>query len=112
MVLVSKSDTSYSDIALRALFRLNNHNHIINALRRSSLMELLLLSEPTAEQTYYDLLLRDKTNYVSTTFAKARTYLEQPFDEPGLYFNNLFFNIKQKKSIYFKIFLKYNIKYF
>lgn len=112
LVLVSKSDTSYSDIALRALFRLNNHNHVINALRRSSLMELLLLSEPTAEQTYYDLLLRDKTNYVSTTFAKARTYLEQPFDEPGLYFNNLFFNIKQKKSIYFKIFLRYNIKYF
>lgn len=88
-MLVSKSDTSYSDIALRALFRLNNHNHVINALRRSSLMELLLLAEPSAEQTYHDLLLRDKANYVSTTFAKARAYLEQPFDEPGLYFDNL-----------------------
>ncbi|XP_043511909.1 exocyst complex component 7 isoform X1 [Frieseomelitta varia] len=82
LVLVSKSDTSYSDVALRALFRLNNHNHVINALRRSSLMELLLLAEPSAEQTYHDLLLRDKANYVSTTFAKARAYLEQPFDEP------------------------------
>lgn len=51
-------------------------------------MELLLLAEPSAEQTYHDLLLRDKANYVSTTFTKARAYLEQPFDEPGLYFEN------------------------
>ncbi|XP_043263391.1 exocyst complex component 7 isoform X2 [Colletes gigas] len=83
LALLSKSDTCYSDVALRTLFRLNNHNHVVNALRRSSLMELLLLAEPSAEQTYNDLLLRDKTNYVFTTFAKARTYLEQPFDEPG-----------------------------
>lgn len=84
LALVSKSDTCYSDVALRALFRLNNHNHVVNALRRSSLMELLLLAEPSAEQTYHDLLHRDKANYVTTTFAKARTYLEQPIDEPGL----------------------------
>ncbi|XP_076657326.1 exocyst complex component 7 [Halictus rubicundus] len=82
LALVSKSDTCYSDVALRALFRLNNHNHVVNALRRSSLMELLLLAEPNAEHTYNDLLLRDKSNYVSTTFSKARTYLEQPTDEP------------------------------
>ncbi|XP_053981146.1 exocyst complex component 7 [Hylaeus anthracinus] len=82
LALLSRSDTCYSDAALRTLFRLNNHNHVVNALRRSSLMELLLLAEPTAEQTYHDLLLRDKTSYVFNTFAKARTYLE-PFDESG-----------------------------
>ncbi|XP_026675245.1 exocyst complex component 7 [Ceratina calcarata] len=82
LLLVSKSDASYSDVSLRALFRLNNHNHVVNALRRSSLMELLLSAEPTAEQTYRDLLQKDKNNYVNAAFAKARVYLEQPFDEP------------------------------
>lgn len=81
---MSKSDASYSDLALRALFRLNNHNYVVNALCRSSLMELLLLAEPSAEQTYHDLLLKDKNNYVTTTFAKARLYLA---DEPGLCLN-------------------------
>ena len=83
LALVSKSDTSYSDPALRALFRLNNHNYVINALRRSSLMELLLLAEPSAERTYQDLLYKDRTNYVTTCFAKARSYVENTNDEPG-----------------------------
>ncbi|XP_047363535.1 exocyst complex component 7 [Vespa velutina] len=82
LALVSKSDASYSDPSLRALFRLNNHNYVVNALRRSSLMELLLLAEPTIEQTYVDLLVKDKTNYVSTTLVKARGFLEHSFDEP------------------------------
>lgn len=82
LALVSKSDAAYSEGALRALFRLNNHNHVVNALRRSSLMELLVLAEPTAEQTYHDLLIRDKVNYVTATFAKAKSYLEQALDEP------------------------------
>ncbi|XP_015172351.1 PREDICTED: exocyst complex component 7 [Polistes dominula] len=82
LALVSKSDASYSDLSLRALFRLNNHNYVINALRRSSLMELLLLAEPTIEQTYVDLLSKDKTNYVFTTLVKARGFLEHSSDEP------------------------------
>ncbi|XP_076177246.1 exocyst complex component 7 isoform X2 [Ptiloglossa arizonensis] len=82
LALLSKSDACYSDVALRTLFRLNNHNHVVNALRRSSLMELLLLAEPNAEHTYRNLLLHDKTNFVFITFAKARSFLEQPFDEP------------------------------
>ncbi|KAL6426331.1 hypothetical protein ACFW04_009094 [Cataglyphis niger] len=81
LALINKSDASYSDLALRALFRLNNHNYVVNALCRSSLMELLLLAEPSAEQTYHDLLFKDKNNYVTTTFAKARSYL---VDEPDL----------------------------
>lgn len=89
LALVNKSDASYSDLALRALFRLNNHNYVVNALCRSSLMELLLLAEPSAEQTYHDLLFKDKNNYVTTTFAKARSYLA---DEPGSCFL-----IKKKK---------------
>lgn len=48
-------------------------------------MELLLLAEPTADQTYQDLLARDKTNYVAATFAKARAYLDHPLDEPGAF---------------------------
>lgn len=76
LALVNRSDTSYSDGALRMLFRLNNHNYVINALHRSSLMELLLLAEPSAEKTYQDLLARDKVNYVTATFAKAMIHLE------------------------------------
>lgn len=90
LALVNKSDASYSDLALRALFRLNNHNYVVNALCRSSLMELLLLAEPSAEQTYHDLLFKDKNNYVTTTFAKARLYLA---DEPG----SCFRYVKRKK---------------
>ncbi|XP_051171052.1 exocyst complex component 7 isoform X1 [Leptopilina boulardi] len=82
--LVSRSDNSYSDAALRALFRLNNHNYVINALRRSSLMELLLLAEPNAEQTYDDLLLRNQINYVSATFSKAKMPIENANDDTDL----------------------------
>lgn len=102
---MSKSDASYSDPALRALFRLNNHNYVVNALRRSSLMELLLLAEPTAERTYQDLLARDKVNYVAATFAKARPYYDHPLDEPGkhfLYCNKSYdFLLERKCNNYF-----------
>ncbi|CAG5092801.1 Similar to Exo70: Exocyst complex component 7 (Drosophila melanogaster) [Cotesia congregata] len=84
LALVSKSDASYSDPALRALFRLNNHNYVIDKLRNSSLMELLLLAESTAAQTYQDFLVKDKANYVAATFAKAKVYLEQPPDDSDL----------------------------
>ncbi|XP_063971886.1 exocyst complex component 7 [Diachasmimorpha longicaudata] len=84
LALVSKSDTSYSDPALRALFKLNNHNYVVEKLRNSTLLELLLLAESTAAQTYQDLLVKDKTNYVSATFGKAKTYLEHSADEPEL----------------------------
>ncbi|XP_014236874.1 exocyst complex component 7 [Trichogramma pretiosum] len=83
LALVSRSDQSYSDPALRALFRLNNHNYVINALRRSSLMELLSLAEPKAEQTYLDMLARDRHTYVNTTFAKTRGHIDNHNDEPG-----------------------------
>lgn len=85
LALVSKSDTLYSDPALRALFRMNNNSYVIKALRRSQLMELLLLAESTAEKTYQDILLKDKNNYVSATFSKAKAYIEQSNDEPGLH---------------------------
>ncbi|XP_034950146.1 exocyst complex component 7 [Chelonus insularis] len=84
LALVSKSDASYSDPALRALFRLNNHNYVVDKLRNSSLMELLLLAESTAAQTYQDFLVKDKCNYVAATFTKARVYLDHSPDEPEL----------------------------
>lgn len=91
LALVNRSDASYSDVALRALFRLNNHNYVVKALRRSSLMELLLLAEPVAEQTYEDLLLKDKSTYVNAVFSKARVHLEQNPGESGKYTNQFFF---------------------
>lgn len=99
LALVSKSDASYSDLALRALFRLNNHNYVVDKLRNSTLMELLLLAESTAGQTYHDLLVKDKLNYVAATFAKARAYLEHSADEPGI-FVVLFVKYLKKKYTY------------
>lgn len=101
---MSKSDTSYTDPALRALFRMNNHSFVITALRRTSLMELLLLAEPNAEKTYQDLLIKEKNNYVLATFAKAKAYLEQASDEPGMYFVLIIF-------LHLK-FAKNNVKYY
>ena len=46
-------------------------------------MELLSLAEPKAEQTYLELLARDRYNYVNTTFVKARGHIENHNDEPG-----------------------------
>ncbi|XP_033214373.1 exocyst complex component 7 isoform X3 [Belonocnema kinseyi] len=84
LALVTRSDSSYSDAALRSLFRLNNHNYVINALRRSSLMELLLLAEPNAERTYEDILLRNQMNYVTYTFSKVKLFVEQPSEDADL----------------------------
>ena len=83
LALISRSDTSYTDPALRALFRLNNHNYVINALRRSSLMDLLLLAEPNVERTYQGLLYRDQKNYVAATFSRVKLYIEQSSDDIG-----------------------------
>lgn len=95
LALVSRSDISYSDPALRSLFRLNNHNYVINALRRSSLMELLLLAEPNAERTYEDLLLKNQTNYLTYTFSKVKLFIEQPSEDFGKIMIIYFYGIIQ-----------------
>lgn len=60
--LLSKSE-QYSDIALKAIFRLNNNNYVLKSLQRSKLLELYTIAEPKCEQIYYDFIQKDKKSY-------------------------------------------------
>lgn len=60
--LLSKSE-QYSDVALKAIFRLNNNNYVLKSLQRSKLLELYIIAEPRCEQIYYDFIQKDKKAY-------------------------------------------------
>lgn len=60
--LISKSE-QYGDVALKALFRLNNNNYVLKSLQRSSLLELYLIAEPKCEQYYHDSIQEHKKAY-------------------------------------------------
>lgn len=61
-VLLSKSDV-YSDIGVKALFRLNNCNYVLKSLQRCSLLEVVSLSEAECEETYYNMITTHKKSY-------------------------------------------------
>lgn len=73
-------------------------------------MELLLLAEPIAEQTYRDLLARDRGNYVTTTFAKARGYIENHNDDPGKFFRSFLTHLIKNRKFLFKFLNVSNFK--
>lgn len=60
--LVTKSD-GYTDLGVRALFRLNNSHHVLKALQRSALLDLVNISEPDCEQTYVSMIETHKKAY-------------------------------------------------
>lgn len=60
--LISKSD-AYTEPGVKALFRLNNSHHVLKALQRSSLLDLVTLSEPDCEETYYSMIQNHKQAY-------------------------------------------------
>lgn len=60
--LLSKSE-QYNDVALKAIFRLNNNNYVLKSLQRSKLLELYTIAEPKCEQIYYDFIQKDKKAY-------------------------------------------------
>lgn len=59
---MSKSE-QYNDVALKAIFRLNNNNYVLKSLQRSKLLELYTIAEPKCEQIYYDFIQKDKKAY-------------------------------------------------
>jgi exocyst complex protein 7 len=63
LTLVGKSDM-YSDIYLRAVFRLNNNHYILKALQRAGLLDLVQLSEPECEESYHDMIREHKKAYL------------------------------------------------
>lgn len=62
LTLVSKSDL-YSDLYLRAVFRLNNNHYVLKALQRAGLLDLVQLSEPDCEESYHDMIMENKRAY-------------------------------------------------
>ncbi|CAG9773527.1 unnamed protein product [Ceutorhynchus assimilis] len=76
--LISKSE-QYSDVALKALFRLNNNNYVLKSLQRSNLLELYLISEPNCEEYYYTSIQEHKKAY-SQCWNKLLNYIE--LDDP------------------------------
>lgn len=65
--LLSKSE-QYNDVALKAIFRLNNNNYVLKSLQRSKLLELYTIAEPKCEQIYYDFIQKDKKAYFQRLF--------------------------------------------
>lgn len=62
LTLLSKSDL-YSDVGVKVLFRLNNCNYVLKNLQRCALLELVSLSEPECEDTYYRMIATHKKVY-------------------------------------------------
>lgn len=60
--LVNKSE-QYNDIALKAIFRLNNNNYVLKALQNSTLLELYKIAEPACEDYYYSSIQGSKKLY-------------------------------------------------
>ncbi|KAL1497450.1 hypothetical protein ABEB36_008422 [Hypothenemus hampei] len=72
--LISKSE-HYSDIALKALFRLNNNNYVLKSLQRSNLLEFYIISEPKCEEYYYNTIQESKKIYFQC-WNKLLNYIE------------------------------------
>lgn len=60
--IVQRSE-AYSDVTLRAVFRLNNYKYLLTTLLTSNLMATLEIVEPSAKQNYSDLILQQKKIY-------------------------------------------------
>ena len=60
--IVQRSE-AYSDVHLRAVFRLNNYNYLLKTLLTTGLMATLEIVEPSARQHYNDLILQQKKLY-------------------------------------------------
>lgn len=60
--IYSKSE-QYSDVALKAIFRLNNNNYVLKSLQQNKLLELVMISEPQCEQEFYKMIDEHKKSY-------------------------------------------------
>ncbi|GLV46766.1 Exocyst 70 [Carabus blaptoides fortunei] len=60
--LYSKSE-QYSDVALKAIFRLNNNNYVLKSLQRGKLLDFVAISEPQCEQEFYKMIQDHKKSY-------------------------------------------------
>lgn len=62
LMLVNRSD-SYSEPGVKYLFRLNNCHYVVKSLQRSSLLDIVSLTEPECENTYDEMIALHKKSY-------------------------------------------------
>ncbi|KAL0278361.1 UNVERIFIED_CONTAM: hypothetical protein PYX00_000199 [Menopon gallinae] len=98
--LMNKSDV-YSDVHLRAIFRLNNIHHMLKSLQRSELLDLVKLSEPNCEANYYEMIEEYKKKYMDS-WARVLSYIwsteEMPQSQYGKVKDKDRYGIKEKFS--------------
>lgn len=81
--IYSKSE-QYSDVALKAIFRLNNNNYVLKSLQQNKLLELVMISEPQCEQEFYKMIDEHKKSYFQS-WNKLIGYISTA-DDPQLNF--------------------------
>ncbi|XP_054724475.1 exocyst complex component 7-like [Uloborus diversus] len=79
LTLQNKSEY-YSDVYLRAIFRMNNLHYIVRALQRTGLLEIVQLHNPGAENNYMDQIREQKRVY-SQSWSRVLHYVME-VDKP------------------------------
>nr|XP_042907504.1 exocyst complex component 7 [Parasteatoda tepidariorum] len=79
VTLQTKSDY-YSDVYLRAIFRMNNLHYILKALQRTGLLEIVRMHNALAEN-YYNDQIRDQKRIYSQSWSRVLHYVME-VDKP------------------------------
>ncbi|NXP62421.1 EXOC7 protein, partial [Chloropsis cyanopogon] len=82
--LLSKSKV-YEDPALSAIFLHNNYNYILKSLEKSELIQLVAVTQKTAERSYRELIEQQIQTY-QRSWLKVTDFLERnlPVFQPGV----------------------------
>ncbi|XP_034264496.1 exocyst complex component 7 isoform X11 [Pantherophis guttatus] len=83
--LLSKSKV-YEDPALSAIFLLNNYNYILKSLEKSELIQLVAVTQKTAERSYRELIEQQILTY-QCSWLKVTDYISDknlPVFQPGV----------------------------
>ncbi|NXI40026.1 EXOC7 protein, partial [Galbula dea] len=83
--LLSKSKV-YEDPALSAIFLHNNYNYILKSLEKSELIQLVAVTQKTAERSYRELIEQQIQTYQRSWFKVTDYILERnlPVFQPGV----------------------------
>ncbi|XP_063265049.1 exocyst complex component 7 isoform X5 [Prinia subflava] len=83
--LLSKSKV-YEDPALSAIFLHNNYNYILKSLEKSELIQLVAVTQKTAERSYRELIEQQIQTYQRSWFKVTDYILEKnlPVFQPGV----------------------------
>lgn len=82
LTLKKKSEQSYTNIFLRAIFELNNHHYILKTLKESSLLNIVhIYNDETS--AFYEGLIKDERKIYLASWNQALDYITEPQDARG-----------------------------